>query len=53
MKWVGWKSRAMLDRYNVVDTEDLKDAAAKLNNYMQSMKKTPTWKVEPIKKAAK
>jgi hypothetical protein len=31
MAMVGWKSRQMLDRYNVVSTSDLHDAARRLD----------------------
>jgi len=31
MAMVGWKSRQMLDRYNIVSTADLREAARKLD----------------------
>jgi hypothetical protein len=31
MAFVGWKSRQMLDRYNVVSTSDLHEAARRLD----------------------
>jgi integrase len=35
MAMVGWKSRQMLDRYNVVSTEDLHEAARRLDQLSQ------------------
>jgi hypothetical protein len=32
MELVGWRSRAMLDRYHIVNQSDLEDAARKLDS---------------------
>jgi len=39
MKIGGWKTRAVFDRYNIVDENDLADAAAKLDRKAQQRKR--------------
>jgi len=36
MAMVGWKTRAMMARYNITSESDLVDAAAKVNEYMRA-----------------
>jgi hypothetical protein len=38
MKIGGWKTRSVFDRYNIVDEEDLAEAAAKLDQKAQQRK---------------
>ena len=33
----GWKTRSVFDRYNIVSTRDLHDAAAKLERYLDEL----------------
>lgn len=40
MKISGHKTRAIFDRYNITSEDDLKEAAAKLNSYIQKKKVT-------------
>ena len=32
---VGWKTRAMLDRYNIIDERDVHTAGARMEHYLQ------------------
>lgn len=37
MRIGGWKTRSVFDRYNIVSTRDLHDAAAKLERYHEEL----------------
>jgi len=47
MKLCGWKTRAMFDRYNVIDPRDLSEAVAKRFNGKQAANTSPTLQQEP------
>lgn len=47
MKIGGWKTRAVFDRYNIVDEKDLADAAAKLDQKAQQRKRHSKGTVPP------
>ena len=41
MKVAGWKTRAVFDRYNIVDHEDIVDVARRLDENRKSRKTRP------------
>jgi hypothetical protein len=47
MKIGGWKTRAVFDRYNIVDESDLADAAARLDRKARQRKRHSTGTVHP------
>jgi hypothetical protein len=49
MQISGHKTRAMFDRYNIVDEGDLGDAAQKLNEYLRQRKKQGATKLRRVK----
>jgi hypothetical protein len=48
MKMGGWKTRSMLTRYNIVDTQDLADAQAAMTRAFATTER----KVIPLRRAA-
>lgn len=48
MEWVGLKTRAVFDRYDIVDDERMKDTARRQQEYYDQQTEAP--KVAPIKK---
>ena len=49
MQISGLKTRAIFDRYNIVDEGDLGDAAQKLNEYLKQRKKQGATKLRRVK----
>jgi hypothetical protein len=47
MKLCGWKTRAMFDRYNVIDPADLSEAVAKRFNGKQAANTAPPPQQQP------
>jgi len=49
MQISGLKTRAIFDRYNIVDEGNLEDAAQKLNEYLKQRKKQGATKLRRVK----
>jgi hypothetical protein len=49
MQISGHKTRAIFDRYNIVDEGDLGDAAQKMNEYLQQRKEQRAAKLRRVK----
>jgi hypothetical protein len=48
MRITGHKTRAIFDRYNIVDESDLANAAAKMNEYLWDQKRKRAAKLKTV-----